>query len=69
MVSITVSITISSFAIILHSADAFFFFANSLGPPGSWLEAWVQHPDPVHQQGGSIRCKVGLYHGYAELGH
>ena len=47
----------------------FFFFANSLGPPGLWLEAWVRHPDPVHQQGGSIQCKVGLYHGYAELGH
>ena len=32
----------------------FFFFANSLGPPGLWLEAWVRHPDPVHQQGGSM---------------
>ena len=25
---------------------------------GIWLEAWVRHPDPVHQQGRSIQCQV-----------
>ena len=40
----TVSITISSFAIILHSADAFFLFCKQ--PWTTWIMAWSMGTTP-----------------------